>query len=158
MKKGTIGTVLIMATGLVGAVAAGKGLSRRAEEEHQLAEKHLRIMVALDQWVAVKQEGKNLATYFEKKGYKKIAIYGMSYLGERLLSELKDTEIQVVYGIDKNADNIYSEIQVKSLEDDLDEVDAIVVTAISFFDEIEFELEKRVDCPIVSIEDALYEI
>ena len=123
MKKGTIGTALVMATGLVGAVAAGKGLSRRAEEEHQLAEKHLRIMVALDQWVAVKQEGKNLATYFEKKGY-----------------------------------NIYSEIQVKSLEDDLDEVDVIVVTAISFFDEIEFELEKRVDCPIVSIEDALYEI
>lgn len=158
MKKGTIGTALIMATGLVGAIAAGKGLNRRAEEEHQLAEKHLRIMVALDQWVAVKQEGKNLAAYFEKKGYKKIAIYGMSYLGERLLSELKDTEIQVAYGIDKNASNIYSEIEVKSLEDDLDEVDVIVVTAISFFDEIEFELEKRVDCPIVSIEDALYEI
>lgn len=110
-----------MATGLVGAVAAGKGLNRRVEGEHQLAEKHLRIMVALDQWVAVKQEGKNLAAYFEKKGHRRIAIYGMSYLGERLLSELEDTEIQVAYGIDQNASNIYSEIEVKGLEDDLDE-------------------------------------
>ena len=112
----------------------------------------------MNQWVKVKQEGKNLAAYFEKNGYKNIAIYGMSYAGETLLEELRETQIQVVYGIDKNAENIYSDISILSLEDTLDDVDAIVVTAVTFFDEIEDELHKKVNCPILSLEDILYEV
>lgn len=86
----------------------------------------------MKQWVEVKQEGKNLSEYFMRSGYKNIAIYGMSYAGETLVNELKDTEINVKYGIDRNADSIYGEIDVVSMEDDLEEVDAIVVTAITF--------------------------
>ena len=90
----------------------------------------------MNQWVKVKQEGKNLAQYLDKKGYKKIAIYGMSYAGETLLEELKGTEIQIAYGIDKNVENIYSELDIFSLDDTYANVDAIVVTAITFFDEV----------------------
>ena len=56
----------------------------------ELAEKHLALFLMMNQWVKVKQEGKNLSCYFEKNGYKKIAIYGMSYAGETLLEELKE--------------------------------------------------------------------
>ena len=80
------------------------------------------------------------------------------YAGETLLEELRETQIQVVYGIDKNAENIYSDISILSLEDTLDDVDAIVVTAVTFFDEIEDELHKKVNCPILSLEDILYEV
>ena len=80
----------------------------------------------------------------------------MSYLGERLLDELKDTGIVVRYGIDKNAQNIYADVEIKSLDDELPEVDAIVVTAVYFFDEIEEELSKRVEYPIISLEDVVY--
>ncbi len=158
MKKGIIGTMALAVGGVIGAVAMGKVMNRKVNGEHKLAEKHLGLMRVLDQWVAVKQEGKHLASYFEKNGYKKIAIYGMSYLGERLLNELKNSEIQVVYGIDRNADAIYSDIEVKTLEDELEPVDAIIVTAISFFDEIEYELENKVNCPVISIEDVLYDM
>ena len=44
------------------------------------------------------------------------------------------------------------------MEDTLDDVDAIVVTAVTFFDEIEDELHKKVNCPILSLEDILYEV
>ena len=37
-------------------------------------------------------------------------------------------------------------------------VDVIVVTAISYFDEIEEKLSERVDCPVVSLEDIVYEL
>ena len=40
--------------------------------------------------------------------YKEIAIYGMSYLGERLADELAGSDITVKYAIDRNADNIYA--------------------------------------------------
>ena len=62
------------------------------------------------------------------------------------------------YGIDKKADTIYAEFDVISPDEELEEVDAIVVTSITFFDEIEELLSKKVDCPIISLEDILYEV
>ena len=82
----------------------------------------------------------------------------MSYAGERLLEELKDSKIDVKYGIDKNADGIYSDIELVTMEDKLETVDAIVVTPIFFFDQIEEELSKKISCPIISLEDILYEV
>lgn len=103
------------------------------------------------------QEGKGLEAYFKRNGYKRIAIYGMSYVGETLLEELKRTEVQVAYAIDQNKRNIPTDIEVVSAEDFLGDVDAIVVTAISFFDEIKDVLKDKVNCPIISLEDIIYE-
>ena len=75
-----------------------------------------------------------------------------------LKEELKGTDIEVAYGIDQKADSIFSDINVVSPEYCLDNVDAIVVTAIHFFDEIEEKLSEKVDCPILSLEDILYEM
>ena len=66
--------------------------------------------------------------------------------------------IQVQYGIDKNADNIYMDVNIVTMEDELKPVDAIVVTPIFFFDDIEEELSQKIDCPIISLEDVLYEV
>lgn len=74
------------------------------------------------------------------------------------VDEFKGTDITIVYGIDKNADSIYADVDVVSMEDVLDEVDAVVVAAITFFDEIEEKLSEKVDCPILSLENILYEI
>jgi hypothetical protein len=38
----------------------------------------------------------------------------------------------------------------------LDKVDVVVVTAITYFNEIEEMLSLRVDCPVVSLENILY--
>ena len=62
------------------------------------------------------------------------------------------------YGIDKNADNIYMDVNIVTMEDELKPVDAIVVTPIFFFDDIEEELSQKIDCPIISLEDVLYEV
>lgn len=158
MKK----TVISVLSAVIGA-AAGAGVVKKsaAEETEKVrarSDKHLDLFLMMNQWVKVKQKGKNLSEYFNANGYKKIAIYGMSYAGETLVDELKGTPIEVAYGIDRNADSIYSDLDIVSMEDDLAEVDAIVVTAISFFDEIEEQLSMKIDCPIISLEDILYEI
>lgn len=158
MKK--IGsTILAALTGaVVGAGTVGKIGKDRLAEANAMSIKHLELFKMMAQWVQVKQEGKKLASYFESHGYKKIAIYGMSYAGETLLSELKDSGITVVYGIDKNAASIYADIKILPKIDSLEEVDAIVVTAITFFDEIEKMLAEETDCPVVSLEDVLFEV
>ena len=82
----------------------------------------------------------------------------MSYVGETLIEELKGSNVEVAYGIDQNADSIYADVDIVTMEENLDEVDVIVVTAITFFDEIEEKLSGKVNCPIISLEDILYEV
>lgn len=82
----------------------------------------------------------------------------MSYAGETLLTELRESEIQVIYGIDRDLNRVHSDIDMFTMEDSLQKVDAIVVTAITFFEEIAKDLSSKVDCPIISLEDILYEV
>lgn len=82
----------------------------------------------------------------------------MKELGEHLYDELEGTGIIVQYIIDKNADQIYADVEVKTPDEKLDQVDAIVVTAVYYFDEIEEMLSEKVDCPVLSLEDILYEM
>ncbi|GFI18645.1 hypothetical protein IMSAG249_01414 [Lachnospiraceae bacterium] len=158
MKKGIVGTLSLLAGAAGGAISVGKISGEKIKGWHQLSDKHLNLFLMMNQWVKVKQEGKNLSSYFEKKEYKKIAVYGMSYAGETFVDELKNTGIIIAYGIDKNADTIYSDIDIFTMEDSLEEVDAVVVTAVTFFDEIEETLCGKLDCPIISLEDILYEV
>lgn len=109
----------------------------------------------LIKWIQIRQEGKKINNYFHKNGYKTIAIYGMREIGELLFHELKNSEIKVLYAIDKAADNIYSELPIYKPNDNLEPVDVIVVTAIHYFSDIEAELSVLTDCPVISIEDII---
>lgn len=158
MKKGIISILSGITGAAIGAGAVGKAVAGEKERAKSLADKHLALFLMMNQWVKVRQEGKNLAAYFEKNQYKRIAVYGMSYAGETLINELRGTGITVAYGIDKKADFIYADVDIVSMEDALEDVDAVIVTAITFFDEIEEKLTAKLDCPIISLEDILYEV
>ena len=162
MRKGTASVVLTLVSVFAGAAVGAIGTSRKMSEKiykaSEMSDKHLALFLMMNQWVKVKQEGKDLSSYFERKGYKNIAMYGMSYAGETLINELKNTNIHVDYAIDKNADSIYADVDVVGAEDQLNKVDAVVVTAITFFNEIEEKLADKVGCPVISLEDILYEV
>lgn len=158
MKKGTISVFSALAGALAGAGAVGKVERDKRKEAERLSGKFLAMFHMMNQWVKVKQEGKNLSSFFEKNNYRKVAIYGMSYIGETLLEELKGTEIEVAYGIDKRVLSSHADITIVLPEELPGHVDAIVVTAIDFFDEIEEMLKEKVECPIVSIEDIVFEV
>lgn len=122
------------------------------------AAKNRALFILMKQWIYIKQEGKNLETFFLKNNYKEIAVYGMGDVGQCLAKELKHSQIKILYGIDRNAQNIYSDIKLVSIEDDLSDVDAIVVTVMGGFDEIFDVLSKKISCPIISIEDIINEV
>lgn len=158
MNKGVVGVLSLLTGAAAGAIGAGKIAGTKINEKQQMSDKHLSLFLMMNQWVKVKQSGKNLAAYFEQNGYRKIAVYGMSYAGETLLEELHGSSIEVAYGIDKRADNIYADVDIVTIDDQLGDVDAIVVTAVTFFDEIEEALSEKTDCPVISLEDILYEV
>lgn len=156
--KNTLSTLLGVAAGTVGgAVVMGNMQEKSIKKWKTMSDKHLALFMLMNEWVKLRQEGKCIDKYFKNNGYYSIAIYGMSYVGERLLDELKGSGVDVKYAIDRNADSIYEEIAVYCPDDALPEVDVIVVTAVFFFDEIHGFLQEKVNCPIVSFEDILYE-
>ena len=156
MRKSIIGLV----SGAVGATASailiGHNDNKKIEKSQKLADKHLLILQNMNQWLCLKQKGKTLRPYFDQYGYKNVVIYGMSYLGERLYDDLKEIGITVAYAVDKNATNLYADIEIYSPDEELPKVDAIIVTATYFIDEIEETLSQNNDFPIVPIEDILY--
>lgn len=160
MNKGMTAILSTVFGAAAGALTVSKVKSKAIEMKTGKVDKFKAYYNMLNQWLLLKQDGKNLKEYFKNNGYNTIAIYGMGEMGNRLYDELKDSEIQVKYAIDKNADSTYAQIPVKDLEDDLEEVDVIVVTAIFAFEEIEEEILERVNYPypIISLEDVVYEI
>lgn len=128
------------------------------KKARELASKHLDLYMLMNDWVYVKQHGKNLADFFERNSYKKIAIYGMNYVGKTLVQELEGTSIEVVAGIDKAASDMVGNVRVYTPDDFSAEVDAVVVTPITYFDDIADMMETKVTCPILSIEDVIFEM
>lgn len=157
MKKGIISTIIAILEGIM-IVIIKMGLNKKIKETDEMLKKIHDLYMAFDQWTQIHQRGKSLKEYFRQRNYKLIAIYGMKELGERLYDELKGSDIEVAYIIDKNADAIYADVDVVEPDEELTPVDVIVVTAIYYFDEIEEMLNKKIKCPVVSLEDILYEV
>ena len=146
----------IVLGGIIGSVLTARLFFKRIHQAESISSKNEMLYHMTNEWLRKKQEGKFLSSLLLKYGYKKIAIYGMAYMGERLVDELRDSEIEVEYAIDRNAVDIYSTIDVLKPSDDLSEVDVVIVTSIAFFDEVKEQLSKKLHCPIVALDDVIY--
>ena len=158
MKKGLIAAAGAVVGVVAGATAVSKVQASVVESTQDKVDKFKQYYNMLVQWLILKQAGKSLEQYFIDHNYKTIAIYGMGEMGSRLYDELKETSIVVNYGIDQEALGEYSELEVFSKEEDYPDVDAIIVTATFAFDVIEEELRSKVHCPIISLENVVYDI
>ena len=113
----------------------------------------------LSHWLEVKNDGGSAEEYFREQGYGRIAIYGMGELANRLCEDLEDTDIEIVYGIDQDVCNTISRMdRVYSPDDNLEEVDAIIVTPFYAMDGIKSRLAEKVQCPIISLEEIVWSL
>lgn len=142
--------------------AMGFVLGEKCQEKqvYKLEEENVKFYEFYDvllQWIKVHQNGRTLANYFQKYGYRTVAIYGMKELGMALWKELKDTEIVVKYGIDNKVTQTDANVNLFKSKDNLEEVDVIVVTAIHDYADIEMELKDKMKCQVVALNDVVYE-
>lgn len=129
-----------------------------------LNKNHKRIKGYYDvtyQWVVNKQKKQEVSDYFTSNQIKRIAIYGMGALGELFYNEVKNSSaVKVDCFIDQAAD-LYSfgfdNIPIIDVvTGEYDNIDAVVVTPVHVFDEVEEKLrEQGFDKPIVSLNDVI---
>ena len=160
MRKKSLG-LLIAETG-IGAAALwrmNKHFSQKLEQVQAEANKFHDYFLLLSHWLEIKNRGGNAASYFKDMGFKKIAIYGMGELANRLFEDLQGTDIEIVYGIDREPSSCATSIaNVYAPNDELPAVDVIVVTPFSSYDDIESLLIKNTKCPIISIENVIWSV
>lgn len=133
-------------------------LNKVIDEKEARIDKFVGYFNLLDHWMMIKEEGKSISGYFQENGYLKIAIYGLGKMGNHLLKELKDTNIQVLYAIDTKGDAVCNDTVVYTLNDKLPDTDLIVVTPVFDYDNIERSLREKTDTKIVSLNSVVYGI
>lgn len=162
MKKGLLSTISTMAGLAVGGTAAGAAVYKMKEKEVEMqnerANKNAAVIRALANWITLMQDGKSVVSFLRKYQYETVAIYGMHYIGERLYRELVESGIEVKYAIDQIRNNTPVNVPLKRLGDPMEEVDAVIVTPIFYYDSIEEELMEIFDCPIISFDEILEEV
>ncbi len=110
----------------------------------------------MNRWMMLKQRGIEISTFFSEKGIDTVAIYGIRHMGERLYDELKESEVDVKYVIDRNPIELDGKVQVRHPDEELEPVDAVVITPILDFLEIKDKLSDKLDCLMFFIEDVLF--
>lgn len=116
-----------------------------------------RYLNMMHQWLIIKHSGNSLDKYLTSRGQNKIAIYGMGIYGRHLVRELQNTDITVLYGIDRQDLEPYRNISILHLDQNLPKVDAVVNTVILEHTAIKKELDEIFDCPVISLEDLVFE-
>ena len=107
--------------------------------------------------MSIEKTGLGLSRCVREKGFKTIAVYGLSYLGKCLVDQLNRDDVNVVYGIDNGTIQFHFDIPTYTMADDLPDVDAVIVTPVYSFEEIKISLVQKVNCPILSLADIVFE-
>ncbi len=129
---------------------------QRIDKATQAAERYHNMFLVMNRWVQKRNENKQIAKYLLDKGFYNVSIYGMGDIGKTLFKELKNSDVQVAYVLDRNADCMYAECDIYSLQDELQQVDAVIVTTLMDFEEIKKDITKKMECKIISVEEIVF--
>ena len=156
MRKKVLYGGLLLSTGFMAGLFIGrKVFADKGGNRKVTTSKFEGYYYILNKWLEARHHGWSLNLYFEKEGIQEIAVYGMGELGYRFIEEAEETDAVVKYCIDKNSGYGYGDIKVRNPEEDMEPVDAIIVTPFYAFDEIEETLKKKFPGRIISIEDVI---
>ena len=122
-------------------------------------EKYANYYFLLHFWMKFLEEGKKLEFFFRKRGYEKIAIYGMGDLGGHILSQLPD-DLMPVFTIDRGIIRYNGEVFPMELREKYNlNVDVVVITPLCDYEIIK-ELVKAnfKHTDVVSLEEVILSI
>lgn len=143
-------------------IVIGKSLQKHCGKTYQrqlksYGEKWFEYFQLLNRWMAVKSERKQIADFFHREGIHTIAVYGVGDFANRLSEELRNTNIRILYGIDRDVSCTNSKIEtLYSLDDGWPEVDAIVITPFLWADDIEKDIRQKCSCRLISLDTIIY--
>lgn len=158
MKK-SVALLIAGAAALCGGAVVKKLWKEKYSARDNEAQKSQKAYELFYHWTLLHERGIGLEDYFIENGIENIAVMDMSPQGRRLIDELKETDVNVSYAIEKyNPAAIHETLEVLRLHDDeLPPVDAVVVCSLGDFQRLSFELRVELgeDCKIIALETVI---
>ena len=135
-----------------------KRFKRKIKNVSEMSDKHFEMFLLMNRWLQNEHKEKKIADYLKEKGIHNIIIYGVGDIGKNLYQQLKSEEFEIKYLVDQNKNQTLDGRGIKGLNDKMDSTDAVIVTAIYYFEELEEELKMRFGCPVISLADIVYKM
>lgn len=149
---------IIKSSGLWDATMIAK-LEGVIESEQQryidFLEKYRTMFFIYDKWMSLESRKKCLSAYLYKQKVRKVAVYGMGYIGKQLVDRLKGTEVLVCGSIDRNAAFIDAGIPIVRFEEFDEKPELIIVTVLENTKKIVQDIEERIKVSVVTIQQLL---
>lgn len=102
----------------------------------------------------LKTRGISVSDFVRNNNYKKVAIYGLSFLAEVVYEDLRHDDIDVVCFIDRNKEGDYDGVRIVK-PDESANADLIIVCVAFGMPQIRHSLEKANDCDMYYIYDVI---
>lgn len=116
-------------------------------------EEYKRYLLMMNQWLILKQEGKDISRYLVNHGYRRVVIYGMGLYGRHIVRELADSEVTICYGIDKKETESYMGVDIIRPEEKLKGIDLVINSALRYSAEIRDTLKNICECEIIDLDE-----
>lgn len=118
--------------------------------------------IMLKKWLENRNAGKTFTDYFHQYGYHTIGIYDAGDLGRILYDEIRDSDIQVKYFIDRNWEGLGSIEGIPVIDlgkiGEMEEVDALIVSPVVSYDAVcRILADKAPRLRILAFRDAVFE-
>ena len=124
-------------------VSPGDDLESGTVELEKKWQKSVLFYWILTRWMDWKTKGKCIADILLRKSWCQIAVYGYAELGQLLCEELNGSKVHVTYLLDKRVrDTGKKDLPVYIPQSGLPHVNAVIVTAVYYFEEIKEELSQ----------------
>lgn len=122
-------------------------------------QKYIQFYRVMLRWLNAVQEGVSIEGYLKVRGIKKVAIYGYADMGKLLCNELRKSDIKVNAILDKrDVPSLIPDLRIQKPSEGDKTVDAVLVTAVYYFDEIRAELEKMGYRNVISLQKIVEEL
>lgn len=107
----------------------------------------------LYRWMEMKLAGEGAAERLMQMGYQSVAIYGAGNHGRLLYEDIKNSEVEVRYFIDKNKNSMPEcGLTVYTMDEELPEVDVIIITPYLEQQTIVQELKQKGDYTLLPLD------
>lgn len=124
----------------------------RKKEEADL-NKYVNYYFLMHYWMKNIEEGKMLDNFFISRGYEKIAIYGMGFLGMHLETQLSE-QFKPIYTVDQGIVRYNGKnFPLNESEEIVIKADVIVVTPVSDYELIKENINYKID--VISLEEVI---
>ena len=120
-----------------------------------ILEKYRKMFFLYDRWMDLECQLGSISEYLYSQKIRKVAVYGMGYIGKQLVNRLKGTNVSLIGAIDRNAGFINTDIMVVRLEEFEQEADLVIITVLDNTEAILNDVRRQTGIPAIPINQLL---